>query len=620
MSKCHAENSTLRPDSEFGATEANAAPNANEDDGDKTCCRSCIEGGARRWVVTLSAFVVHMMTSGFVKSLGVFFVTWQEVFDEGAASVGWISSLAAFAMLSTGPFAAALSKRFGCRPVAMIGGFWATASVVVASRASFLYQLILLMISAGIGLGLVYQPSIIIISFYFKTRLAAVMGISFSGVGIGIVAFPPLMTVLLDWYGWQGAMLIMASITTNLCVAGALYHPSTREKEQLAIHREQRKLHTTQQVIGVELAQNANSEKGEESEQSSRARRGSFVNEGLRLTEPTVATEKQGGSTSNNFEENSQSGTQTAPRPEIKGENLDGDSQLVKQNDYPAPNQQRRRSEVIFTVELSEASRQQNQNGDITTAELVDTKRCCNPCSYLVTTFQLGLLVTNLRLLALCIVAFLFGLGYYAALVYTVSRAVSIDIASTEAALLASIIGAGSFAGRLSHGVFIVLKLITPSRMMALMLLVMSASCLVLPFTKSFETMAIYAVFFGVSSGAANTLFPVLAHQSVKESKAGNSIGLYMMFLGLGDVAGVLVVGGLFDFTGSYDTSYITAGIVSFVCFIIVALEPLLKKPQHKYDATRRRRRQSQVEQAEVRRRRSSQYVVGISNSQAPVP
>ena len=166
-----------------------------------------------------------------------------------------------------------------------------------------------------------------------------------------------------------------------------------------------------------------------------------------------------------------------------------------------------------------------------------------SPFSFLIRTFQLDLLITNFRFLALCIVVCLFGCGYYAALVYTVSRAVSINITNTNAALLVSIIGVGSFVGRLSHGSCIDSGVITPPRLLTLVLLVMSASCLLLPLTQSFETMAIPAVFFGVSSGIANALFPVHAHMFVEESKAGNSIGLYLMFLGVGDVTGVLVVG-----------------------------------------------------------------------------
>ena len=72
---------------------------------------------------------------------------------------------------------------------------------------------------------------------YFKKKRAAANGIALSGVGIGTLVLPPIFRLLLDSYGLQGALLVMAGISLNVCVAGALLRPIStyrdRSKAQL---------------------------------------------------------------------------------------------------------------------------------------------------------------------------------------------------------------------------------------------------------------------------------------------------------------------------------------------------------------------------------------------------
>ena len=60
---------------------------------------------------------------------------------------------------------------------------------------------------------------------YFQKRRAVANGIALSGVGTGTLVFPPIFRLLLDTYGLRGALLVMAGISLNVCVAGALLRP-----------------------------------------------------------------------------------------------------------------------------------------------------------------------------------------------------------------------------------------------------------------------------------------------------------------------------------------------------------------------------------------------------------
>ena len=77
----------------------------------------------------------------------------------------------------------------------------------------------------GIGFGLTYLPSIVIVGFYFDKRRALATGLAVCGSGIGTFIFAPLSAFLLDTYGWQGANWIISAIILHGVFLGALYRP-----------------------------------------------------------------------------------------------------------------------------------------------------------------------------------------------------------------------------------------------------------------------------------------------------------------------------------------------------------------------------------------------------------
>ena len=79
--------------------------------------------------------------------------------------------------------------------------------------------------TTGIGFGLMYLPSIVIVSFYFDKKRALATGIAVCGSGLGTFVLAPLGKYLLEEYGWKGANWIIAGIMLNCALCGALYRP-----------------------------------------------------------------------------------------------------------------------------------------------------------------------------------------------------------------------------------------------------------------------------------------------------------------------------------------------------------------------------------------------------------
>ena len=70
-----------------------------------------------------------------------------------------------------------------------------------------------------------YLPAIVMVGFYFEKRRAFATGVAVCGSGIGAFVFAPLSERLLSIYDWKGATIILAGITLNGLVMGALFRP-----------------------------------------------------------------------------------------------------------------------------------------------------------------------------------------------------------------------------------------------------------------------------------------------------------------------------------------------------------------------------------------------------------
>ncbi len=81
----------------------------------------------------------------------------------------------------------------------------------------------------GVGLGLCYQPSFVILTYYFDKSLGRANGFVSAGSAIGMFSLPPLLQILINRYSWQGAILILAGLESNIAVCAALYRPTKLE-------------------------------------------------------------------------------------------------------------------------------------------------------------------------------------------------------------------------------------------------------------------------------------------------------------------------------------------------------------------------------------------------------
>jgi MFS family permease len=178
--------------------------------------------------VVASAFTLMFVGFGAAYSFAAFFSAFQSEFGAPRGHIALVFSVAAFIWFVIGAPAGMLADRFGPRRVALAGVALLAAALWVASRAQSVEMLYATYsIGLGVGVGLVYVPSVGAVQPWFEGNRAAASGIAIAGIGAGNFAVPLLAAWWIERLGWRDAYLALTFFVLVLGGAAAL---AIREK------------------------------------------------------------------------------------------------------------------------------------------------------------------------------------------------------------------------------------------------------------------------------------------------------------------------------------------------------------------------------------------------------
>ncbi|XP_028998719.1 monocarboxylate transporter 13 isoform X2 [Betta splendens] len=188
--------------------------------------------GGWGWVLVAALFVTNSLIFGVMRSMGIFFVEFVRYFEQSAQAISWISSLGLAALQFFSPLAAMLCNAYNPRVVMMVGGLLAGLGLMLASQATCLLHLYLSMgVLSGLGWGLIFTPMVSSVMASFTRHRTLAVGLGFCSIGLSSFAFNPLFQLMVELYGWRGALLILGGLNLNLVACGALVRPQQRSKE-----------------------------------------------------------------------------------------------------------------------------------------------------------------------------------------------------------------------------------------------------------------------------------------------------------------------------------------------------------------------------------------------------
>jgi MFS family permease len=175
------------------------------------------------WFVVAAAFAVCFAGFGSAYSFSAFVESLQKEFAASRGSVSLVFSLAGFLYFGLGVVSGPLADRWGSRRLAVVGMVLAAAGLVCASLARNLMEVYVAYgLGIGLGVGCAYVPAIGAVQRWFVKRRGFASGLAVSGIGVGTLVMPPVVTFFITTLGWRSAYLGLACLVAVLGVGMAL--------------------------------------------------------------------------------------------------------------------------------------------------------------------------------------------------------------------------------------------------------------------------------------------------------------------------------------------------------------------------------------------------------------
>lgn len=91
----------------------------------------------------------------------------------------------------------------------------------------------------GLGVGLATSAAFVALNHYFKNKRGQAVGLSMAGTALGMLILPQLVRILLEAYGFRGAVLVLSALALHAAFGSALLQPI--------------KWHLKEEVVDVEM-------------------------------------------------------------------------------------------------------------------------------------------------------------------------------------------------------------------------------------------------------------------------------------------------------------------------------------------------------------------------------
>ncbi|KAH9475572.1 Aspyridones efflux protein apdF [Psilocybe cubensis] len=185
------------------------------------------EGGLAGWATALGAFLIQFCGFGYSTSYGVFqdFYVREYLTKESSSAIAWIGSINAFLVISGGLLAGRIYDRGHFYALLWGGSTLISFSLFMLSltKENHYYQILLSQgFGVGIGIGMIYVPSVAILSHYFRRRRNLVMTVVAAGSSLGAVVHPIMLNNTIPKIGFAKATRANAGLVSGLLFVACL--------------------------------------------------------------------------------------------------------------------------------------------------------------------------------------------------------------------------------------------------------------------------------------------------------------------------------------------------------------------------------------------------------------
>ena len=546
--------------------------------------------GGWGWAIVAASFLANAIVDGVIFTSGAAFMPqWEREFGASYSQTAWTVSLLSGGYLLSGPIASALANIYGCRIVTAAGCLISVTGFVLSMFAPSLWFLYITFGAiGGIGFGLMYLPSIVIVSFYFKRRRALATGLAVCGSGIGTFLFAPLSQLLMEQYNWNQALLIIAGICLNGLVAAAVYRPL--EPSRREVERVEAVMNKYSDLLGADgEAQTARMLSQEDVVPEM-----PLVTQGIAIERFDAGSRLRNRTTSEHpftsvveLRARARNASVLSVRgrlPSSSSTAIDADAPAARRqvaaDSVALLNRPLSRADIFYTGSLAgglnaslhaglerRAGRSSSRNLEFPATSVLSM---APPLAegegwkaHLKATLSTMIdfrLLRSFTFLLLSLEGFLTLAGFFVPFIFLPAHAISIGHSEADATFLISILGIANIVFRVACGWLSDQPWLDCLVLHNAALVAGGVGTILIPFYQPYWLLVLYCLLFGLATACFASLRSVICAELLGLSRLTSAFGLSLLFMGVAALVGAPIAGALADATGNLNTSFYVMG------------------------------------------------------------
>jgi MFS family permease len=171
------------------------------------------------WIVAFTAGLILMVYSVSIYSRGIFLTSLTEWFNWSRGDISGAYSLSMITAGLLASFSGRLTDRFGPRVVITLLGLLAGGGLLLMSTVgSIVHVYLVWILIIGVGGSCSFTPITSTLPKWFKERRGLAIGITFAGVSLGGIIWPPIVERLIANIGWRSTYVVCGIITLVIIV------------------------------------------------------------------------------------------------------------------------------------------------------------------------------------------------------------------------------------------------------------------------------------------------------------------------------------------------------------------------------------------------------------------
>ncbi|KAL3442351.1 major facilitator superfamily domain-containing protein [Aspergillus insuetus] len=183
------------------------------------------EGGLHGWLQVVGTLFILFNIWGLAFAFGSFqsYYVLDFLPTVSTSAISWVGTIQSWLLIIGGLIAGPLFDMGYYRSMILVGSFLSVFGIMMLSLATEYYQILLSQgICTGLGFGLLYIPSITLVSRSFVRKRALALGVSTAGAPLGGVIYTLMFEQLLPKVGFPWTVRIIGFTMLALFIASAI--------------------------------------------------------------------------------------------------------------------------------------------------------------------------------------------------------------------------------------------------------------------------------------------------------------------------------------------------------------------------------------------------------------